>query len=154
MAVGIPVSDPRIDLEPWTAGDVPWTERDLDVPEPGDPRRPGPGEAFDPNDWHGEDLVVVDGVEVVPPVFPQGCPTGGFDADLVITGDVDEVVEAYREQFRPFGDDEPVRRDREVVEGMRTELGTSSVGGTSLQLVIVDEGGEGPAWGAISRCDD
>jgi hypothetical protein len=99
--------------------------------------------------------VVVDGVEVVPPVFPEGCVTGGFDADLLITGDVDHIVEDYREQFRPFDEvEEPSRSDQEVAEGMRTELGASGLGGTTLNLVIVDEPGEGPAWGHLSRCDD
>jgi hypothetical protein len=144
-------------LEPWEAGDTPWAERDIDVPPlPTPSPPPSVGEPFDAQDWDGERVVVVDGVEVIPPIFPQGCVTGGFDADLVITGDVDEVAAAYLEQFAPFDEEnEPSRTDEDLrTGGIRTTVGASGLGGTTIDLTILHGVQGEPTWGTISRCDD
>lgn len=134
-------------LERWDPGAEPWADRDLEVPVLDVGRTPRQGDPIDPDDWNGDELTVVDGVEVVPPVFPEGCVTGGFDVDLIVTGDVDRVLDAYAEQFAPFDElGEPVRT--------ATSVTASGFGGTDLGLEITPGEGDEPTWARMSRCDD
>jgi hypothetical protein len=97
-------------------------------------------------------LTVAEGTVVAEPVVADAC---GFTALLYVPGDIEPVVEHYREQFAAweaeFGPDVERTTDRGI-ETIR--FGASELGGLDLHFeAVVGREGEGN-WATVSRCDD
>jgi hypothetical protein len=140
--IGRGVEDLVDDLGPLPRPELPPADDAPDLPDVGE-QIAGDGELI------GVDVVVVEGSEVVAPIQPSPCVTGGFDAHLIITGDVDAVVDGYAAQFDRWGEGDVERR--ESADGIR--VGTSDLGGGDISLEV-ELDGEEPVWATVSRCND
>ena len=130
------------DLGPLPRPELPSADDPPDLPDVGEP-------IADDSQLIGVDVVVAEGSEVVAPVQPSGCATGGFDAHLIVTGDVDTVVDDYAEQFDAWGEAEVVRSE----SAGWVRAGTSEPGGGDIS-VEAELDGEPPVWARLSRCND
>jgi hypothetical protein len=112
---------------------------------------PRVGQPFpDPNHLEPP-LTVAEGAVVARPVVGEAC---GFDALLLVGGDLEPVVQHYREQFDDAVGEE-VRVDRFEDHGVEmTRVLASEPGGTDLHLEAVAGGDGQPNWVWLSRCED
>jgi hypothetical protein len=139
--VGRGVAGLVLDLAPLPRPPLPPADPVPDLPNAGEP-------IAGPDQLIGPEIVVAEGSEVVVPIQPSRCPTGGFDAHLVITGDVDTVVDAYQTQFEDWGEEEVSR----LANAGRVRLSTFDLGGGDITFEVV-LGGD-PVWATLSRCND
>ena len=140
-AVGRGVEGLVDDPGPLPRPDLPPPDSPPALPDVGDPIADEALQA-------GAEIVVAEGSEVVVPPAPSGCVTGGFDARLIITGDLDAVVDDYEAQFDDWDEDSGVTRTR---SGSDIRLQAGSMGGGDLSLEVVR--GD-PVWATLSRCND
>jgi hypothetical protein len=157
----------RIDYARWAEGVFPdegplaQLGRQLDeMPAtPAPPLVPTEGEPVAERQYgpRANPITVAEGVDVLAPVRTFDDCTGSFLAHLEVTGDVDEVVDVYRSQFRSFWgratDDQ--RYDEWEFRGRRAiRLFSHVSGGGDLTLDVVVGDGHVPTLARLHRCGD
>jgi hypothetical protein len=91
---------------------------------------------------------------------PTGCSTSGFVAYLLITGDVEGVVGAYREQMRGTPNQiatlglELREAQGEYAGDSTVSLRLSSAGGGDLYLDVIVGDDDEPSYARLWRCND
>jgi hypothetical protein len=93
----------------------------------------------------GRELVVAEGSRVVGSPDPNDC---GFVVDLIITGDVDSVVDDYQAQFEQRTGEEATRTEDDQI----LHIVAAEAGGLHLVLGVQNQGD--PIRATLSACYD